>query len=337
MTRVFTTILLISTLASCSQNLTIKDVVITERLFSPDSSYVVLSYYKDNGAMGESSSMTSILKIEDTLGQLDKSMLPCFDLSFYSCYYPDHWLDNKTLQVHLNERPFVKEGIPFDSSSVTINGIICKVIPADYSYSLNPLIEYFSFSNDRKKIIVAYRYRGDLNISAINYGDKLPRIGNVFTNTEISFNPIRYVKWNGNEIDMFLQDAEMYNTSDYINKKIPYTVKFADINQLKETYKSNDNAAYFPLYNDEQIDNLIKTKGIATKAIITESQWRKDGDKSLFYYEYEYEVAGQKYRSYFRILQEFEKGADYEKGDLITINFDPKQPLIHKTDKNYSR
>ncbi|HRZ42556.1 MAG TPA: hypothetical protein P5228_07630 [Bacteroidales bacterium] len=324
-------------LTSCNQNLTIKDVVITERLFSPDSSYVVLTYYKDNGAMGESSSMTSILKTEDTLGQLNKSMLPCFDLSFYSCYYPDQWLDNKTLQVNLNERPFVKEGIPFDSSSFTINGINCKVVPADYSYSLTPLIEYFSFANDRKKILVAYRYKGDLNISAINYGDELPRIGNVFTNTEISFNPIRYVRWNENSIDMFLKDAEMYNTSDYVNKKTPYIVNFVDISQLKETYKSNDYFAYFPLYKDDQIDNLLKTNGITTKATITESQWSKDGDKSLFYYQYEYEVTGQKYRSYFRIFKDFEKGADYEIGDLITIKYDPKQPFIHKPDKNYSR
>ena len=336
MTRILIIILSISTLTSCKQNLTIKDVVITERLFSPDSSYVVLTYYKDNGALGESSSMTSILKVRDTLGPLNNSMLPCFDLSFYSCYYPDHWLDNKTLQVHLNERPFVKEGIPFDSSSVTINGIICKVVPADYSYNANPLIEYFSFDNDRKKIIVAYRYKGDLNISAINYGEKLPRIGNVFTNTEISFNPIRYVKWNENGIDMFLKDAEIYNTSDYINKKTPYTVKFVDISQLKETYKSNDYATNFPLYNDYQIDNLLKKNGITINAIITESQLRMEGDKSLFNYQYEYEVNGQKYRSYFRIFKEFEKGTDYERGDLITIKYDPKQPFIHKTEKNYS-
>ncbi len=336
MTRIFTTILLISTLASCTQNLTIKDVVITERLFSPDSSYVVLTYYKDNGAMGESSSMTSIFKVEDTLGQLNNTVLPCFNLSFYSCYYPDHWLDNKTLQVYLNERPFEKEGIPFDSSSFTINGIKCKVVPADYSYSLSPLIEYFSFSKDRNKILVAYRYRGDLNISAINYGDKLPRIGNVFTNTEMSFNPIRYVKWNENEIDMFLKDAEMYNTSDYINKKTPYNVKFIDISQLEEYYKSNFYVAYCPLYNDQQIDYFLKTKGKTTKAIITESRWKKDGDKSLFYYEYEYEVVQQKYRSYYRVFKEFEKGADYERGELITINFDPKQPFIHKIVENYS-
>ena len=337
MTRIFTAILLISTLTSCSQDLTVKDVVITERLFSPDSSYIALSYYVDNGAMGESSSMTSVLKVADTTGILNKSMLPCLDLPFNSCYFPDHWIDNRTLQLYLHEIPFVKAGLPFDSTSIKVNGINCKVVPYDYSKGLTPLIEYVSFSDDRKKLLVAYRYRGDLNISAINYGDRLPKFGNIFTNTEIEFNPIVYAKWNGSEIDMFMKDAKMFETSNYINKKIPYKVHFVDIKQLKETFKSNEYVAYFPLYKDTQIDNLLKTSGITTNAVIIESQWRKYADKSLFYYEYEYDVAGQKFRSYFRIFKEFKNGADYQKGDTITIKYDPEQPLIHMTEKNYSR
>ena len=337
MTKIFLLILSIFILTSCNRNLTITDVVVTERLFSPDSSYIALTYYVDNGAMGESSSMTSVLKATDTTGLLNKSMLPCLDLPFNSCYFPDHWLDNKTLQLYLHEIPFVKAGLPFDSTSIKVNGINCKVVPYDYSKGLTPLIEYISFSEDRKKLLVAYRYRGDLNISAINYGDKLPRFGNIFTNTEIEFNPIVYAKWNGSEIDMLMKDAKMFETSNYINKKIPYKVQFVDIKQLKETFKSNEYVAYFPLFKDLQIDNLLKTSGITIKAIITESQWRKDEDRNLFYYEYEYDVAGQKFRSYFKIFNEFKNGAGYQKGDSITIKYDPKQPLIHTTEKNYSR
>ena len=43
--------------------------------------------------------------------------------------------------------------------------------------------------------------------------------------------------WNGNGIDMFLNDAEMFNKSDYLNKKIPYDVRFIDAQQLKTTLK----------------------------------------------------------------------------------------------------
>jgi hypothetical protein len=317
--------------------LTINDVVVTERLFSPDSSYIAISYYVDNGAMGESFSMTSILKVTDTMNLLKKSMLPCLDLPYNSCYFPDHWLDNKTLQLYLHEITFVKADLPFNSTSIKVNGINCKVVPYDYSNGLTPLIKYFSFSDDRKKLLVAYRYRGDLNITAINYGDKLPKFGNIFTNTEIEFNPIVYANWNGNEIEMFMKDAKMFETSNYINKNVLYQVKFVDIKQLKKTFESNEDNMQFPLYKDLQIDNLLETKGRKTKAIITESQWRKDEDKSLFYYEYEYDVAGQKFRSYFRIFKEFKNGADYQKGDTITIVYDPKQPLIHKTEKEYSR
>ncbi len=335
MTKIFLLILPIFLLVSCYKHLTIRDVVVTERLFSPDSSYIALTYYVDNGAMGESSSMTSVLKTTDTTGRLNESMLPCLDLPFNSCYFPDHWLDNKTLQLYLHEIPFVKAGLPFDSSSIKINGINCRVAPYDYSKGLAPLIEFVSFSEDRKKLLVAYRYRGDLNISAINYGDRLPKFGNIFTNTEIEFNPIIYAKWNGNAIDMFMKDAGMFETANYINKRIPYKVRFVDIKELKETFKSNEYVAYFPLYKDAQIDNLLKTRGITMKAIITESRWRKDEDRSLFYYEYEYAVTGQRFRSYFRIFTKFENGADFKNGDSIAIKYDPKQPLIHATENNY--
>lgn len=337
MIKLFTTIILISTFTSCTQRLTIEDVVITDRLFSPDSSYVALAYHKDNGAMGQSATMTSILKVNDTLEQINKYMLPCFDLSFYSCYFTDQWLDSNTLQVYLNERPFVKEGIPFNSENFTLNGINCKVVSYDYSYYSDPLIEYFRFSDDRKKLIVAYRYRGDLNISAIAYGQKLPRIGNIFTNTEISFNPIKYVDWDGIGINMYLYDAENYNTSDYINKNVESRVNFVDVAQLKGKYRINDYLDHIPLCDDTETNNFLKEHGMPTKALITETQWRMDGDRSLFYFEYEYEAASQKYRSYFRIYKPYKNGADYVKGDTIAIDYDPIQPLIHKTQKNYGR
>jgi len=310
---------------------------VTKRLFSPDSSYIALTYHVDNGAMGESSSMSSVLKVEDTTGLLNKSTLPCLDLPFNSCYFVDHWLDNKTLQVYLHEIPFVKAGLPFDSTGIKINGITCKVVPYDYSNGLTPLIEYFSLSEDRNKLLVVYRYKGDLNISAINYGDKLPKFGNIFTNTEIEFNPIVYAKWNGSEINMFMKEARMFETSNYINKKIPFKVRFVDIKDLKEKFKSNENVINYPLYEDIQTDNLLETIGMRTNAIITESQWQKNEERSLFYYEYEYNLAGQKFRSYFRIYKQFNNGADYQKGDSIIIKYNPKQPLIHTIEKNYSR
>jgi len=291
--------------------------------------------------MGETNSITSILKTSDTLNLPDSSTLPCFDLSFYSCYYPDRWLDNKTLQVYLNERPFVREGIPFDSSSITVNGIKCKVIPFDYSYSKTPLIDYFEFSPDRKKLLISYGYEGDMNISVINYTDTLPRIGNILTNTPASFNPIRYAKWKNNEIDMFLATDEIskisyYHTYDYINKNIAYTVNFVDYDSLPRKYKSNG-WHHIPLFYDDQINQLLNEKGVRINASITAVDFHMIDNKRSFYYDYEYSVGKHTFRSNFITPKPFEQGADFKIGDSISILYDPVQPLIHKTINNYSR
>jgi len=340
MTKTAYLILLIIILTSCNRNLTIDNVVVTDRLFSPDSSYIALTYYVDHGAMGESSSMTSVLKVTDTAGLLNKSMLPCLDLPFNACYFPDHWLDKKTLQVYLHEIPFVKAGLPFDSTSININGIHCKVVPYDYSKGLTPLIDYVSFSNDRKKILVAYRYHCDLNISVINYGDKLPKFGNIFTNTEIEFNPIVYAKWSGNDIDMFMKDAKMFEISNYINKKIPYKVKFVDVSELHKPFNGYECFSFFSLYDDKQTDDLLNQNGIQTKAVISDASWHRGNDDTTdFYtdYQYQYDAAGQTYRSYFRIHQKDNKEFPYKPNDTVSIRYDPKQTLIHKLENNYSR
>jgi hypothetical protein len=59
---------------------------------------------------------------------------------------------------------------------------------------------------------------GDLNISAINYGDKLPKYGNLVTIPLGNVDPVRYAAWHGDEIDLYMKDAGMYKPSDYINK-----------------------------------------------------------------------------------------------------------------------
>jgi hypothetical protein len=332
---------LVHFLASCQNNLRLdtKGIVVEKRLFSPDGAYVALTFHKGNGAMGQSLPMTALMKVEDTSGVLTAHTLPCLNLSFYSCYYPDKWLDNKILQVFLNERPFVKAGIPFKADDIEINGIRLKVVPYDYSYECTPLIEHFSFSPDRKKIMVAYRYRGvsELNISVINYTEQLPRIGNIFCNTETSFNPIVFGKWNGGGIDLFVPDAEMYKPSDYLNKNITLPVKFADIKEFPGLKTRTVAWMNSNLYQDRYVDEILDTKGVETKANITNAIWRREEEKSLFYYEYEYMVEGKKFHSYFRIFKEFKLGQDFEKGDTLPIIYDPSQPLIHRTKGNYSR
>lgn len=340
MTRTTSLILLIIQLTSCNRDLTIKNVIVIDRLFSPDSSYVALTYYVDNGAMGQSLSMTSVLKVADTVGILNNSLLPCLDLPFNACYFPDRWLDNQTLQVFLHEIPFIKAGLPFDSTGISISGVTCKVIPYDYSNGLIPLIDYVSFSNDRKKLLVAYRYKCDLNISVINYGDKLPKFGNILTKMEIEYNPIVYAKWNANDIDMFMIDARMYETSNYINEKIPYKVNFVDVNELQKSFNGYKCFSFFPLYDDKQTEELLNQNDSKTYAIISDASWHiNNNDTTEFYteYQYVYDIDGQPCRSYFRINQKNNKKFPYKQGDTINIKYDPRQTLIHKMENKYSR
>lgn len=323
----------------CNRKLSIDDIVVTSRLFSPDSSYIAISYYVDNGAMGQSLTMTTLLKSSDTTDFINEYNFPCFDLSFYSCYHVDHWLSNDTLQVFLNERPFIKEGIPFDSSSFIHNGIFCKVKPNDYSYDYSPLIQHFSFSEDRKKLLVTYRYKGvsELNISVIKYEETLPRYGNVFTNYEICHNPFEIIKWDGESIDMYLNEASKYRKSDYLNKGIDIDVNFVNVGILNRAKVNNLKSIYNKLYEDELITEYLYDFGIQLNAVILNNQWNIINDQSNFYYEYEYQLNGEKYRSYFRIFKDFDEGRDYEDGDTITLIVDPNQAVIHMTENKYSR
>lgn len=323
MTKFLIFALLAFMLVGCTGDLHLKDVVVTDRLYSPDSAYVALIYYIDHGAMGESRSMASVLMVGDTVGSLDKGRLPCNrDLPYNSCYFPDRWIDNKALEVILEEISFVKADLPFDSTAIKVNGIDCKVVPYDDSHKRAPLIRYISFSEDRKDILVVYEHLGDLNISAIKYGDKLPKYGNLVTIPEGNVDPIRFAAWHGDDIDLYMRDAGMYKPSDYINKGVAYKVNFVDIGQSKAPDES-------VLYEDRRIDSLLKAEGVTTTGVITKSILRMKDNKSAFNYEYQYRVAGQRYRTAFRIFGDFKAGAQYKNGDSVEVLYDPKEPLIH--------
>ena len=322
MTKFVTLALLAFMLESCERNLYVKDVVVIDRLYSPDSAYVALIYYIDNGAMGNSRSMASVLMVGDTLGALNKGRMPCKDLPYNSCYFPDGWIDSKTLQVTLEEISFVKAGLPFDSTAIKVNGIDCKVVPYDNSHKRAPLIKHLSLSHDREKILVVYQYMGDLNISAIKYGDKLPKYGNLLTLPDDNAGPIQYAAWHGDDIDLYMKDAGLYKPSDYINKGVAYKVNFAEIGQSKAPGESR-------LYEDSRIDTLLKEKGVFVQGVITKSLWRMRDNKSTFSYMYEYRVAGQRFRTAFEKFRDFKAGAEYKVGDTVEVLYDPKEPLIH--------
>jgi hypothetical protein len=176
-----------------------------------------------------------------------------------------------------------------------------------------------------------------LNIAVIDYREPLPRIGNIFTNAEVSFNPVVFGKWNGSAIDLLLPDANMYKTEDYLNSGLHLPVRFVDV----EGAGFSGNRRYWinsKLYSDRAVDTLLDHQGREAKAkIVLDRRQMDEHDRSLFYYEYEFTVSGRTYRSYFRIFKPFQQGQDYEKGDTLAVIYDPLQPLIHRTKQNYGR
>ncbi len=349
MFRLIFILLFLPFLVSCQSSYKIDSpgILIEERLFSPDSSYVAITFSKDRGALSNSLPLTAILKVKDTTGVITEHTLPCFQLDFYSCYFPDKWLDNNTLQVFLNERPFTRGNVPFESKGFKLNGVQIQVIPSDLSYSKSPFLQGFSFSPDKKRLLVAYGYEGDLNISVINYGDQLPRIGNISTNYPVSWNPIRFGKWNGEAIDLIMRDAEMYEKENYLNKGIAVPVNFVDVDRVSNALKNSDWETAM-LYNDSYIDELLNTKGryINAKIVDAITEYRGPGGEKeyigygkeyAYQYEYEYYVDGASFRSNFTIYKTNKPYKMYNKGDTIKIIYDPKQPLIHRTGNNYSR
>jgi hypothetical protein len=321
-------IFVFSFFASCKSDLRVgsSDIVITERLFSPDSGYVAITFYQDYGAMGQSLPHTALMKAADTMQKLTDYTLPCFNLPAYSCYYPDKWLDDKTLQVYLNERPFVKAGIPFEKGDVNFKGVQLKVVPYDNSYHLTPLIEHFSLSNNKQKLLIAYRYRGvsELNLSVINVNDSLPRIGNILAIAEISWNPILFATWQEPGINVVLSNAIYYNQADYLNKGITLPVRFIDINDYKGRVRERSYWCNSDLYNDIYIDSLLDFEGEVAEGKIVETMWGINNDHSMFFYEYEYTVNGRTFRSYFNVFKEFKLGYDFSRGDKFKVIYYPQ-------------
>ena len=333
MAKNFTYILLSLLSFNCSQSLSIKDVIVTTRSYAPDHAHVALSYYVDHGAMGESDVMTSVVKVNDTFELPTKSRLPCLDLRYNSCYFDDHWLDDNTLQVYLQEVPFVKSGFPFDSTGFNINGVHCKVVPYDNSKGLPPTINYYNYSDDRNKLIVSYDYDDCHNISVINLRDKLPKFGNVFASAGGEFDPFFYAKWQGNELSVYSGDLALYTPSNYLNKKVSYKINFVDIAKLKDLFGSEDIGTRIRTYTNPITDSFLRLKQASVSAVIINVQWPNIDSMHIFTYKYKYEVAGRTFFSQFGVYNELKNGIDYQNGDSVKVLYYPDQPIIHTIER----
>lgn len=324
------------TISSCngqrSSKLTDKDLVVTNRLFSPNKKLVVYSYYYDNGALPESIGFSSIVKVTDTLGVINKNEFRFYQKEPFSRYFVDKWLNNNTLQVKIDIRPFVRENIKIDTTSFEFENIKIKVIPNDPTIGKTPIIEHYSLSENEDKILVAYRYDGvsELNISVINKNEKIPVLGNIFTCGQTSINYILFGKWTeNNEIEIFVNEDDKVFLETNFNKNLSVNVK-TTYEKYIEKYSGIEGGWYNKeLSRKEQIikSEFLKEKIIIKARICELNSW---GDsyytkKTNFYYEFI--VNNTKYKSYFRATK---SECNLKKGNEIEIEYCVNQPIIHK-------
>lgn len=312
------------------------DVIVTERYFSPDSSKAIYTYHLDIGALGFSRSWNALLDASDTLGVLNKNLIPDLPDPINSKYYPVGWIDKNIFLLEVKPRPFIKENIPIDTTSFYLDGTEFKVQVE--KLSALPHIEHYALSPNGKKLLVAYRYSGvsKLEISIIERNATLPKFGNIYTNYEYSENPILFGRWitnnsiqldlnaNSYTLDFFRLNKNLNGIDIEINK-IDYQRKYSSI--LGGWYNKN----LFPVQDSSK--NFRTTSEI--KGIISPGYAMGDTYYTgLINQSYQYEYDGKILKSYFRVHKD---STSFEIGDEILLEVDINQPIIHRVLGKVSR
>jgi hypothetical protein len=318
-------ILLFSIVVSCLRGpakLSDPNIIITERMFSPDSSYVVFGYKYDIGAFGYSEEAYSIVKTKDTL--IDKHVIQ----GTYAPLTPVKWIDNSTLLTKVDPEAFIRMNKEVNTKPFQLGKITIEITATDPTKGQAAIIEHISPSPDHSKLLVAYEYEqvSALNISVIDFDSELPDLGNIYIGMNWTTN-VLFGRWIDNKtIQLDINENSHYfklnrqNIVSIEENTVEYLQKYPGIMcgwYNKELYPS-----------DTTFQNELDKYGKTTQAHI--KSIRRMGDTyhtGNYNYYYEYEVGDNKYQSYFRILK---SDSDIQIGDSFELIYSERQPLIHK-------
>lgn len=172
------TVVLVYIEISSAQYLSDSDIVVHERLFSPDKRRVILKYVYDIGALGYTRMITALAAVEDTSKNLSRFTLP-------HEYKKATWISSDSIAVEVDIRAYLARGEEFEQRVKEINGINIVVHTKGFDTNGSLFVEHRALSPDSTKELVAYRYRDDmekghLHISIIDEGDELPQLGNLY-------------------------------------------------------------------------------------------------------------------------------------------------------------
>lgn len=309
------------------------DLEIINKFYSPDSSKILYdySYWRGNNP----SFGMSIVKAKDTSDIISNYKLPRYGNYSTNDLKPLQWISRDTFLMEMDPTNTNRNGDLFKEFYFQKNDVTFKIIEKDIADGLPPNIERFSISPDRTKLLVAYRYSGatHIEISVINFGDNLPKSGNIYTTNKNEICPILFGKWTDND-EVLLESKQPWPvklTSNRLKvdinvKKIEYKPKYSGVGggwYNKELFDRQESNFYFKNSSKEAI-------GFITKKY----SWGDNYHTKLDNYNYEYELDGRKYQSYFRYSRNDEP---LKIGDSVRILVNEKQPIIHKLLEEYVR
>lgn len=301
---------------------------------------MVFSYTLDNGALGESTMMHSVVNSIDSNEIINKLSFSNLGKPTWAKIKPIKWNGNYELLVSVDPRSFHRYNQPLKINDIKLGSTNIKVQFEDITNGNPPLIEHFSKNKDGTKLLVAYRYQikegpSRLEISVINANSKIPIVGNIYSAFHLA-NPVLIAKWiNNSTIEITNDKNELLGDYFKLNEGIQnIKVEINEIDFKSEYIGINEGWYNKPLYNIEEEELLFKSF-FEVNGIITEIfSWGASSRNKLINIRYQYEVNGQLFSSYFRTKMPNEQ---YKIGDEIAIIVNDKQPLIHKTKEEYGR
>jgi len=214
---------------SCEAQMNKKTFHIERRIYSPDSSKLILSYNFDIGAPGYTRTHTAIVNVADTVKKLSQ-----FDIPYD--YVPVNWIDNNTVKVRVNVLPYIRKNKKFVQKFNEIDNIKMKVFEDDYTGDGKIIVERRDTSPNKEYEIIAFRYiyhpelMNVLHISIVKVGEPMTKYGNFFIGgNRTPFDFLDNIKWTPDNtlllyvpiyLDSGFEDHLVRNRPDIKYKKI---------------------------------------------------------------------------------------------------------------------
>ncbi len=317
--------------------LTDNDIIIDNKIFSPNGDKLILSYAIDNGAFGQSKYFHTIIETKDTSGIININEFSDKGKPKLISIKPLNWIDNDEILAEIDPRPFARLNLPIDTSSFIKGNTKINVIVKDITEGNPPQIEYFEVSPNLNNLLVVYRYQGasQLEISAIKVTDKLPIVGNLFSSYRIG-NPIIGGRWKNDstiEFDLDINNL-MYSSVKGALCKSKYSINLNEIDFESEFSGIVSGWYNKDLYEKNNNQNLF-AKSIEIEGEISKIySWGDSRSRKLKNISYSYQTRGEIFSSYFRTE---DQNQEIKVGDKIKLLANPEQPIIHKTKNEYDR